>query len=614
MRTFAQKPKATQQAASAKSTISGRAHFGQSREVNSILHMQRTIGNQAVQRMLQTNAEELKAGLIGTPLPHFGRDLSRIPMHTPTAGTIQAKLAIHEPGDEYEQEADRVAERVMRMPEPQLQRACPGGGGCPRCQANQPSHAHEHLQTTRVQARDTGQIAAPPSVHEVLAAPGQPLDPTTQGFLERRFGHDLSKVRVHSGAAAERSARDVSAHAYTVGHNIVFGASRFEPGTHEGRRLLAHELTHVLQQSRSAGNLPSLQRNGPKPGSTAAKLETAKNDLKAKYGLKDISEQGGVSWTESQLKRIDAALSRMSPEERKRLQGVTLVLTDKFPSKKLRGKTFTIAGTTYGTHRVELTPVGTKKTVLHEAGHLIHNTAIANAEKIFERSQFKADREAARGVLNESSKQRFRVSADHRHIGDQFNAVVEAAEAFEQSGDADRASKRAALEQAEMNLPFLGSDPDAQALSAHADKLRAFVAALLLWSDERENAVGPVKRLDEFVSMVKKHGLARRSFPAFTSYAEANWPDKPSEFFAEAYDSWRNNPADMKKKGRALFDWFEKGGHLGPTVPPPRQRINIPIPKKIPGLHEHAPVFEELLLEAGETFLPLIEESVNLIP
>jgi hypothetical protein len=136
----------------------------------------------------------------------------------------------------------------------------------------------------------------------------------------------------------------------------------------------------------------------------------------------------------------------------------------------------------------------------------------------------------------------------------------------------------------------------------------------LLWSDEREKVVGPVKRLDEFVSIVKKHRLARRSFPAFTSYAEANWPDKPSEFFAEAYDSWRKNPADMKKKGRALFDWFEKGGHLGPKVPPPRKPIKIPIPKRIPVLHEDAPVIEELLLEAGETFLPVIEGGVNLIP
>ena len=83
--------------------------------------------------------------------------------------------------------------------------------------------------------------------------------------MEQRFGHDFSRVRVHSGAAAEQSARDVNANAYTVGHDIVFGAGRFAPGTYEGRRLIAHELTHVLQQGgvdrMSAG--PGRESRGP---------------------------------------------------------------------------------------------------------------------------------------------------------------------------------------------------------------------------------------------------------------------------------------------------------------------------------------------------------------
>jgi hypothetical protein len=71
--------------------------------------------------------------------------------------------------------------------------------------------------------------------------------------MEQRFGHDFSRVRVHSGADAEQSALDVNANAYTVGHNIVFGAGRLAPGTYEGRRLIAHELTHVVQQSDADG-------------------------------------------------------------------------------------------------------------------------------------------------------------------------------------------------------------------------------------------------------------------------------------------------------------------------------------------------------------------------
>ena len=93
---------------------------------------------------------------------------------------------------------------------------------------------------------------APPIVHEVLNSPGQPLDAATRAFMEPRFGHDFSQVRVHSGAAAEQSAREVNAQAYTVGHDVVFGVGRFAPGTPEGRRLIAHELTHVVQQTDEA--------------------------------------------------------------------------------------------------------------------------------------------------------------------------------------------------------------------------------------------------------------------------------------------------------------------------------------------------------------------------
>jgi hypothetical protein len=217
--------------------------------VRSILQLQRTIGNQAVQRMLQTDAEEREAGFIGTVSALFGRDACPNPIHPPGARAIQASMAISQPEDIYEQEADRTAEQVMRTPEPKLRRACACGGGCRKCQAEQLGQVHERLQTKRFEASDTGQIAAPPIVHEVLRSPGQPLDLATRAFMEPRFGRDFSRVRVHSGAVAENSARDVNAHAYTVEHNIVFGAGQFTPRTHEGRRLIAHELTHVVQQS-----------------------------------------------------------------------------------------------------------------------------------------------------------------------------------------------------------------------------------------------------------------------------------------------------------------------------------------------------------------------------
>jgi hypothetical protein len=163
--------------------------------------------------------------------------LRRIAIHPPAAGAIQAKSAINQPGDEHEREADRVAAQVSPRSEPR------------RRQAGAPGLEPGRFLTKRMGSNDLGEGTAPASVHQVLASSGQPLDPATRGFMESRFGHDFSRVRVHADQRAAESASAVNALAYTVGRDVVFGASRYAPGTPEGDRLLAHELTHVVQQS-----------------------------------------------------------------------------------------------------------------------------------------------------------------------------------------------------------------------------------------------------------------------------------------------------------------------------------------------------------------------------
>jgi hypothetical protein len=187
---------------------------------------------------------------ITDPMQWAGR---RAPAPPAIAHILQTKLAINQPGDSYEQEADRVAERVMRAPDPRLRGVPPGAGESRDCRTEQPGQDDETLQMKRVGIGDKGHTAAPPIVHEVLRSPGQPLDPATRAFMEPRFRHDFSRVRVHAGAMAEESAGDVKALAYTVGPHVVFGAGRFAPDAHAGRRLLAHELVHVVQQGGAAG-------------------------------------------------------------------------------------------------------------------------------------------------------------------------------------------------------------------------------------------------------------------------------------------------------------------------------------------------------------------------
>jgi len=128
-----------------------------------------------------------------------------------------------------------------------LQRKCACGthaGGRATCSA-----CTEKEHTLQREVRNDHEVTEiPPIVDEVLRSPGQPLDSETRAFFEPRFGHDFSHVRVHTDAKAAESAAAVNALAYTVGRDVVFGVGQYAPKTPLGKRLLAHELTHVLQQ------------------------------------------------------------------------------------------------------------------------------------------------------------------------------------------------------------------------------------------------------------------------------------------------------------------------------------------------------------------------------
>jgi hypothetical protein len=204
--------------------------------------------------------------------------------HSSSSRTIlQPKLKIHTGYDRHEQEADRAAEQVLRGTEPRsftpktggaavgVQRECHCGGTCAECKAGQSGGEHQHMQLSPAASSGAG-VHAPPVVNRVLNSPGRPLDPQTRAFMEPRFGFDFSNVRLHSGEEAERSARDVNALAYTVGPNIVFAKGQYQPAEQSGRRLLAHELAHVVQQSSSPARL---QRQQPPPAPPPKKKDEA---------------------------------------------------------------------------------------------------------------------------------------------------------------------------------------------------------------------------------------------------------------------------------------------------------------------------------------------------
>ena len=200
---------------------------------------------------------------------------------------LQAKLTVSDPQDHFEQEADRVADQVMRMPDV-------AAGSAP---------APASPQTTAVQRAADATSALPivdAALEEAVAAldgRGGGLSPEVRSFMEPRFGADLSAVRIHTDAHAHDLARSVNARAFTVGRNVVFGAGYYAPHTDSGRRLLAHELTHTLQQgattrlARDAKPKKTLKEQLPEHKPLV--LSARSPELLAKRGAAELKRQPG---------------------------------------------------------------------------------------------------------------------------------------------------------------------------------------------------------------------------------------------------------------------------------------------------------------------------------
>jgi hypothetical protein len=167
---------------------------------------------------------------------------------------VQPKLSLGTSGDAFEQEADRTADTVMKNDPSASHAGCScGAAHGESCQCGHRVNASP-VKVQRFTPRPMGRASTnaraqtPASVDHVLRQAGSPLPASVRRDMESRFGHDFSDVRVHTDSVAQASARHIAANAYTAGTHIVFGAGRFAPESSSGAHLLAHELTHVLQQ------------------------------------------------------------------------------------------------------------------------------------------------------------------------------------------------------------------------------------------------------------------------------------------------------------------------------------------------------------------------------
>ncbi len=202
--------------------------------------------------------------------PGVGHNFSRVKIHYQSKPLVQTKLSIGTPGDRFEREADQIAEQVMQMGDPISCNASKKTESPVLEQIEPANQRQQHIQRemrqpysleegSEEEEKQTVQTRASPghtptltpaseSRIEGLRGGGQPLPEPVRALMESRFAHDFGKVRIHNNCAAAELATSINARAFTLGPDLVFGPNQYAPETQTGFRLLAHELTHSIQQ------------------------------------------------------------------------------------------------------------------------------------------------------------------------------------------------------------------------------------------------------------------------------------------------------------------------------------------------------------------------------
>ncbi|MDC8758041.1 DUF4157 domain-containing protein [Janthinobacterium fluminis] len=234
--------------------------LGQHRQSHPGPGWEPALGKPAAQRLRQSDGGNEQEHAPGAGLCRGGHDFSHIPTHCAAPARIQTKLTVSAPGDRDEQEADRVADMVMQAPG-QDKRA--GLKGIEDEDEPMKSMAAEKALVQR----STSRGAAGPALDahtanriEAMRGGGRALSAAERGFMEPRFGADFSAIKIHTNHEADAHSRALRARAFTLGQDIFFRGGAYTPGNADSRRLLAHELTHTIQQG-AAGSRHSGARD-----------------------------------------------------------------------------------------------------------------------------------------------------------------------------------------------------------------------------------------------------------------------------------------------------------------------------------------------------------------
>jgi hypothetical protein len=227
-------------------------------------HQATEVSNEPVSLQLQSDlgSQDTNSSEPGT----IQRACAECESEQETERSIQAKLSIGSPGDKYEQEADAMAEKVMSMDTPTANPQVQRQGEEPEqpigTSVNTLVQRFLQLRQSFVQGKEQKADTDSGNLENRLASQqggGSPLDAQTRSFMEPRFSLDFNKVRVHTDSTSVQMNQELGAQAFTHGHDVYFGAGKYHPGADDGKRLLAHELTHVVQQTGAVQRKPLVE-------------------------------------------------------------------------------------------------------------------------------------------------------------------------------------------------------------------------------------------------------------------------------------------------------------------------------------------------------------------
>jgi len=433
---------------------------------------------------------------------------------------FQAKLTVNQPGDVYEQEADAMADHVMAKTDHNEKTFfSPVGDNvqrkCQHCEDEEKVHRKEGPSGGGQKSSDPDSYAAS------LGSSGQPLPESSRQFFEPHFGQDLSNVRIHTDSIAAKSADSINALAYTTGNDIVFNSGQYSPETDSGKKLMAHELTHVLQQTQ---NGQQIQRKPLTKPQLIAKIKT--------YGITAVLDDTST-FSDVELDLVDQALAGLPAGDKTAIKGAKVVRVN------------TLGGTTAGRYsneqgfndtsvtdeqKIELSDLafGTNtadesiRLITHEVGHAVaampHRVAMSSLDTEglkFNKLNTKAN--DAVNVFNTANDATNAAIVELNEAVDKFNSIkdspdkaavkaakddftakkakVDRLKAVSDAKEADFNTKKSAAEAQKTVLETKQAAADAKL--ANVDDLKKDAAAKLTVMETAFNAAGPVINKDD---------------------------------------------------------------------------------------------------------------------